>query len=311
MKKGKEIILLALVLITLVGGCHYEEIFPTAPDRVLLKSSPNNFQSICDPVAIPLRSAINKDVGFLLVSNNSTSVNIQFSALNKYSISEVHLWAGTDPEQVPQNKQKIPVPGKFTYKAEGKNIDIFNIKLADIYHIPEMLLEGKAIYLFAHAIFNDNETNESISVWSAGISFNENRWGTYSIFVCCHPFASGGCFAHRAYCGAPINEKNLVQRSLLTAQAIYADNGENIGNVIIRSGNIYFDFKPDWMFSGETPEVHAFGLNTSTESGTLIYSGAPQFQPQEPPYFISIDNNYPYYLIELKVQFCSTNKNWQ
>lgn len=265
--------------------------------------------SECDPVWIPLFTANETTIGNMVVSNTETKLDIEFVPSTPYIISNVQLWVGTDPNQVPKNRKNIPVPGKFKYKTNDQLKYTFSISLSEIYSIPEMLLEGKAVYIFAHATLTNSLTTDKFPVWSAGKAFNTNRWGTYSTYVCCHPLGGGGCFPHHAYCGEQINGINYFISGSSDKQKIYANNGEIIGNAFFTDEKIYFDFDQDWMFSGETPEVIVTGYTASETTGFDIYSGAPVWDTSEFLYCVPV-SDHNLYQIELLVQFCTTENNY-
>ncbi|QIA07908.1 hypothetical protein [Draconibacterium halophilum] len=298
----------ALLLISFMLSCTSEDLTDlnielpadVASENLVLKST--RLQPDCDPAWIPLFSEKRTTVGNLVVSNRDSKLEIEFVPGSSYSIREVQLWIGTDPKKVPKNRKNIPIPGKFDYKTSGQSTYTFSIKLSDIYDIPEMLLEGKVICIFAHALLLNKQTSKLFSAWSAGTTFGVKRWGTYSTYVCCHPTGGGGCFPHNAYCGKPIDGINYLQIAS-SNQKIYADNGEIIGNTYLSDGKIYFNFYQDWMLEDSEANIEIAGLNSLDKQAIAINDFIVE---RELGNFIIEVPKYNYYQVNLNVQYCTT-----
>lgn len=298
---------IVLIIGSLFWSCNSDELLVNTEENVILKGGHSGFQSLCNPIKYEMVAGMDTHLGYLEVSNNQTVLHVQYIADESVQITEVQLWVGVNKNNVPMNRNKIPIPGKFTYKASGKISYEFNIELNTIYNIPEMLLEGKLIYLFAHASFVNKESGKVESAWSEGQTFGTNRLGTYSEFSCCHPVGNAGCFPHKALGGVKINADYYYDNTIKGKQNITADLGENIGFVINDNQNIKFYFNQDWMFTDlGTPEVTITGYYAIGEEGHEIYSGPP-FSAQPPVYYyFGPVSHYNYYKIELNVQYCST-----
>lgn len=303
--KAKILVGMMLVVGSLFWSCQNEEILVLPEETLQLKSGMPGYVPICDPIAYDLIAGQNLVVGKMKVSNNANILNVEFEAKELLKFSEVQLWVGTNINNVPMNKNKIPLPGKFTYKAENLDEYCFSIQLSDIYEIPEMLLEGKPIFLFAHLKVKNINDDEYESAWSDGITLDSQRWGTYSEFSCCHPEGGGGgCFPHIAYGGIEIDGIKYYDNMEKGRQIITADIGEIIGDVENDKGILKFNFDQDWMFTDlASPEVIITGYYSPGEDGIEIYSGAP-LSPTPPIFYYCPVSYYNYYKIELNVQYC-------
>lgn len=285
-------------------GCEKGDHLIVPDENIQLKSVPGMpGQPGCDPVYIPLIAAQNSNVGYLIVSNDAEVLNVKYDASDSHTISEVHLWAGTEIANVPMNKNKVPVPGKFPYHAAGLDTYSFTINLAEIYKYPEMLLEGKPIYLFAYAVLVNNETGEQEAAWSAGETFGSKRWGMYSEFQCCPPDGNpSGCFPHIANCGSNISGVFYYDNRKAGDQLISADNGEVAGTVKYANGKFYFNFSQSWMFnsSADNP-VLINGYFEPDGEKTELYTGGPTLSYGEITVPVSF---YRFYELQLMIQYC-------
>ena len=296
-----------------ISGCEYDN-FITGPEKSFetkselvemnpaLKSGATGTIAGCEAECHWMVTKNNTPFGLMTVTNDLTHLRINIVGNSGITFEKVQLWVGTDLNDVPMNKNEIPLPGKFPYKA-GKMFEYnFSVKLSDIYLWPEELFGEKQIYIFAHAELL-NSTNDELSVWSEGYSFGTMRWGSYSAYFCCLPNGPG-CFPYTAVCGI-ISENNTLyfDNTSDTSQNIVADNGEVIGYVYRDNGNIYFDFSQDWMFTDLLPDpiVQVNGYSELNSEKTLIYNGIPN---TDGPNYVTVSSSYPLYEIKINVQHC-------
>ena len=300
--KTKVLFGMILVAGSLFWSCQKDEVLNLQEENLQLKSAPG--QSVCPPEYISLTTRQNTEVGNLVISNDIDFLYVTFVANGSYTLSETHLWAGVNEEDVPKNGNDIPTPGRFPFHSAISTDHSFTINLPDIY-LKSEVLEGKSVYLFAHAVLTNNETGETESAWSAGETFGTQRWGSYSVIQCCNPEENpSGCFSHTAKCGNMINGELYYDNTSGGDQNIYADNGEIAGTVIYTNDKFYFNFDQDWMFndSSTDPLVLINGYSGPGGDLTFLYSGDPEFNfggsdTVSVPY-------YPYYTLELKIQYC-------
>ena len=301
--KAKVLFGMILVAGSLFWSCQKEEVLNLPEENLQLKSVPG--QSVCQPEFIPLVTRQNTDVGSLVILNDSDFLYVTFVANDSYTISETHLWVGVNVDDVPQNGNDIPTPGKFPFRSTISADHSFTINLSDIY-LKSEILEGKSVYLFAHTVLTNNETGETESAWSAGETFGTQRWGSYSVIQCCNPEENpSGCYPHLANCGNKMYGESLYYDNISGGdQDIYTDNGEIAGTIIYTNNKFYFNFYQDWMFNSLStdPLVLINGYSEPGGDSTLLYSGDPEFN------FGGSDtvsvSNFQYYKLELKIQYC-------
>ncbi len=120
-----------------------------------MKSATIVKENDCSPASYFLVTQKNWEVGLITVSNDENVLTVEFTG-SGLPVSKVQLWVGTDPSLVPKTSKNIPVPGKFPYKAS--DYTTFHIPLSDLFTLlPEGSYDGKEVYIFAHAEFEDTE----------------------------------------------------------------------------------------------------------------------------------------------------------
>lgn len=288
-------------------GCNKNEtLLLPEYEQARLKSASAVIQKECFPVSYYLVTQKNREVGMIVVSNDENFLIVEFSE-NGLPVSEVQLWVGTDPSMVPRNKQNVPLPGKFLFKAS--DYAAFRIPLSDLFEpVPGGSFDGMEVYIFAHAEYTDAEIEgrSEESAWSEGIPFGTTRWGSYSVYtVCAQP---KGCFPHTALGGdLYAGGVNYYDNTVGGAQAIQADNGKMAGTVIYISGTLSFSFNQEWMFTDllPAPSVVVSGYTDfppGSGAPVIVFEGEPTYNQQ----FITVEDLpfYDYYKIELKLQEC-------
>lgn len=300
--KAKVLFGMILAAGCIFWSCQKDEVLNLPEENLQLKSAPG--QSVCQPEYISLTTRQNTDVGYLVIFNDIDFLYVTFVANDSYTISETHLWAGVNEEDVPKNGNDIPTPGRFPFHSAISTDHSFTINLSDIY-LKSEILEGKPVYLFAHSVLTNNETKETESAWSAGETFETQRWGSYSVVQCCNPEGNpSGCYPHVANCGNMLNGELYYDNTSGGDQNIYADNGEIAGTLIYNNDKFYFNFDQDWMFTSllSDPLVLIYGYLEPGGDSTLLYSDDPDSNFGGPD-TVSVPY-YPYYTLELKIQYC-------
>ena len=303
--KTKVLIGMILVLGSVVWSCNDKESVLFVEEGIQLKSE--TFASSllpCDPEYIPLIAGQNADIGNLIVYNDFDILRVEFQANLSHTLSEVHLWIGTEISEVPVNKNNIPIVGKFPFHAKQTSDYSFTIDLSDIDE-PEVLLDGKPIYLFAHAIVVDDVTGEVETAWSAGECLSSNRWNMYTTYSCClKSGGTSGCYPHPAMCGRIIDGEYFYDNKKAGDQIIYTENGKVAGTIIYDQGKFTFNFSQNWMFTGllGDPIIDINGYYKPDGDATLLFSDAPPDKSYG-PYTVSV-SYYPYYKLKLNIQNC-------
>ena len=127
----------------------------------------------CKEVSFDLIAGQNINTGNVIVSNDNKNMYVTYKSGNGWKIKEIHLYAGTF-ENIPVNKQGVPVPGQFPVK-ESFNPPVemvtYEIPLANLPECP---------FVLAHAVVAKDGQEET--AWGKGeLSFEEafdiSRWG--------------------------------------------------------------------------------------------------------------------------------------
>ncbi|HYQ56467.1 MAG TPA: hypothetical protein VEP89_03890 [Draconibacterium sp.] len=310
--KAKVLLGMLLLITTLNWSCidlvlvNSEDEMVTVENNIVLEESSLKSGGVGKTFSLQLKDK--KSVGTMTLGNNSTTLSVMFNGNPEYELREVHLWVGTNPNEVPANKQNKPVPGWFTYKSSGENDYQFEIKQEEIgpgYDLDS----GSEIYLFVHANVMNKNTGKEESAWSEGeyLSDNLQLAISYSTYT---PIGGGGCFPHLAFCGEMIDGTYYYDITKKIGN-IVADNGEVIGTASYLDKEIRFDFDQDWMFSDDTPRVVIRGYNKPGGKAFEVYSGNPLAPSPPMYYYYGPLTKYKYYSIELNVQYCTTDNNYQ
>ena len=132
------------------------------------------------------------DAGSVTVSNDSDSIYITVHATYGFqnTTEQIKVWVGTSLDQLPVNKQGVPIPGKFPYKktmALGENEYTFSISLSSL-----DASCSSSLHVYVHAdVYSDFE-NTPDTAWG-GDTCQESqdsgakRWVCSGIYqaVCC------------------------------------------------------------------------------------------------------------------------------
>ncbi|RIJ47208.1 hypothetical protein D1614_15740 [Maribellus luteus] len=305
-----------VVLLSCFTSCNYDSYLLPQNEELLassemlqtnetgLKSAEILPGSMCEPVWIPLLHKDQLEVGAMILSNSQSQLFIELKGNDQFEIESIQLWAGNKFSLLPANKNDQPLPGQFPYKMakqDAYHLIIDQNMIGPNYYFPE----GKKLYIIAHAEAIDKQTGEKKSAWSCGQLLNTKSGASYTEYYPCIPTGGGGCFPHLAFCGPESNGNYYFDNTLEeNTQHITADNEELIGSVRYEEGKIIFNFSQDWSFFGNTPIASLFGCDTPGGELTELESG-PLEQLYDDFYITSA--YYPYYVIQLNVQYCTTS----
>jgi hypothetical protein len=95
-----------------------------------------------DPFKRDLIAGRSIKVGDVLVWNDEHYLYVKYVTSDDWYITEVHLEVATNPSSIPQAKGN-PIPGKFTYKAEGLWTQEYQFTISWV--------AGTTLYIAAHA----------------------------------------------------------------------------------------------------------------------------------------------------------------
>lgn len=295
-----KVMAVALLLSVSAPGC----ITLTEPEipanATLLKSAGMGIEPACPTVTYTLMTRKMVPVGEMVVSNNNEYLQVVINVMSPYVAERVNLWVGAPSSRVSINGKGMPVPEKFKIKAEGAYENVFLIRLSDIYNIaPGAKCHEKELAIFAQVRTGNTETEgpDEIMAWSEG--------GEKCIYTTCCKTGGGGCFPYNASGGDNfVNGLYYYNNTAGGKQNITAENSVTAGWVQWNSDKLTFTFNQDWTFSGQQPSLEIIGLDDTGGTPTTLYSGEPPSNIMG-VYSVSI-SYYPYYLINYKLQYCTT-----
>lgn len=154
-------------------SCQKDELLQNAELKVAV------IDDECEPyMEYEILAGQHTNVGKLVVSNDETTLTIEYVFNDPALVKEVHLWVGTEPypEDIPFG------PGQFPYKDDVAPIQTkWEIPLASIFG-DEADPCNVQVYILAHAALTNGET-----AWSKGPATG-NNWSMYSLYtICCNP----------------------------------------------------------------------------------------------------------------------------
>jgi hypothetical protein len=179
------VVIAAILLSMIVGSCKKDISDPSLPKHTL--------KSDCGQSSYTLWAGQNINAGNLLVWNDETNLYIEYQITStdpNLALNELHLWAGKDINECPDNNNGNPKVGQFPYYANPtsstpagypyltNSLDYtLTIPLNDIQASCEDI-----VYVAAHG----KSTTETM--WGAGTRFvpSGGNWATYSTYtICC------------------------------------------------------------------------------------------------------------------------------
>jgi hypothetical protein len=117
------------------------------------------------------------DVGDVLVWNDEDYLYVKYETTDDWYISEVHLEVATDLSSIPQAKGN-PIPGKFTYKAEGLWTQEY------VFTIPLSWDAGTTLCIAAHAkVWDASSVAHACIVSDTQTMVKERRSGNEASFT--------------------------------------------------------------------------------------------------------------------------------
>ena len=259
MKKGLLLMALAMFLF----ACQKEEFAPDGNNLLLKSATVENFSPNCGASSFTLFAGKTINVGNLVVSNDDNYLKVEYLVKEGYSISEVHLWVGTDPGSVPKSsgKNAAPVPGQFPYKLKDAGEYVFYIPLSSLIQGD---ICGASLYIYAHAVVGDE------TAWSEGTPFGGPRWGWYSTYtVCCDDRQEQGdeyeCTEETGFGGSLIGAGSawwyVFDTNGAATQPIYAGQNLTDATVTISNGTLKIDLG-SWELQDVDEPVKVQGYNT-------------------------------------------------
>ncbi len=297
MKKGLLLLALALVFF----ACQKDEFAFDGNDFLLKSANVENFTPNCASSSFTLFAGQTINVGNLLVSNDDDYLKVEYQVNEGYQISEVHLWVGANPNDVPKSRGKnpSPVPGQFPYKLINAGKYVFYIPLNNLLGTD---ICSKQLYIYAHAVVG-NET-----AWSEGTAFGGSRWGWFSTYtVCCDERIPQGdeyvCIDETGFGGSTAGGGSAWWFYFDTQgdsnQPIYAGQKMTDGTVTFANGTFTINLG-SWELQDVVEPVKVQGYNTLPRSRPA----AGQFKTYKGKDLVFSVNGWRFYVIHLDIKKC-------
>ncbi len=154
--------------------------------------------AVCPTVCWPLIAGQTINAGTLCVTNDKDNLYLTYDLTNNLdTISEIHVWIGSDLANLPKTKKGIPIPGQFPFiRSFNPAVNSYtlvvpfdDLMVQDGYE--NLCPAGKSLYIVAHAA--TNVSGQAQTAFGGDQCYNTlltepGRWwclGSYA--VCCDP----------------------------------------------------------------------------------------------------------------------------
>jgi hypothetical protein len=157
-------------------------------------------QTACPPTVWDLTAGQTIKVGNVTVTNDANNIYVTYTLTQPcWEFGTLHLWIGSDLNNVPKNNQGIPVPGQFcqatgsggacyTPSGSGTTSYTFTIPFSQLGIQDVTLACGiTPLYIFTHAEVNGTcNGNGSETAWGGPTPGTGPRWYFYGSYtICC------------------------------------------------------------------------------------------------------------------------------
>ena len=134
-------------------------------------------QAVCGAALVtPLYAGQSLYAGTVTVSNDAANIYVEYTTVDPWVISDIHLAVADSLAGIPQTKRGNPIPGHFSNSA------IFDPEVTDYtVVIPRgTFLPGQTLYVAAHAIVQAPAGSGGTQTgWGFGPGFPGANWATY------------------------------------------------------------------------------------------------------------------------------------
>ena len=151
------------------------------------------------------------EAGEVTAKVNGSNLEVTFSTIDGWQLSEAHLWVGRSINDIPQTKTGNPIPGKFPYNSGalgGASTFTFNIPLDSTGLNFSCPADPVEYYLAAHASVqkpNGSGGYQTETGWSEGSPItSKGNWATFStLSMTCNCAKVGSAKCETAFAKAP------------------------------------------------------------------------------------------------------------
>lgn len=141
--------------------------------------APSGSSSAALSATEPLIAGKNIDAGILTITRDERNIYVEYAANSNYLIGETHLWIGTSVSDVPQNKQGIVVPGKFSWSRTYSPA-----VSSAIVTVPITWADSTELFVFAHASLIGATASVAGETAFAGTNvYDSKRWTYYAKYA--------------------------------------------------------------------------------------------------------------------------------
>lgn len=160
--------------------------------------APGFSETTCEPTVWDLTAGQHYDVGSITVSNDDVNVYVTYTLdFPGATFGSLHLWMGSDLDNLPANDNGTPIPGQFCqadggacYGATGLTTYTFAMPFADLAlpGVPDVC--GAELYVVTHAevlvdLDGDGEVDDE-TAFGGDQPGPGPRWWFYGVYtVCC------------------------------------------------------------------------------------------------------------------------------
>jgi hypothetical protein len=147
--------------------------------------------AVCEPRVFPLTAGQTINVGNVTVTNDATNLYVTYNLNAPATFGTIHLWVGTDLNNLPKSGGGAPIPGQFRYHATPTGLSYtFTIPLQDgvFIDVAQACSPVPAkVYIVAHAEVDTNgsQAGGGETAWGGDTPGPGRRWWFYGAYTMC------------------------------------------------------------------------------------------------------------------------------
>ncbi len=129
----------------------------------------------------------NIDAGTVTATVTGTNLEVTYTTMDGWELTEAHLWVGSNISDMPQSRKGNPIPGQFPYKSPditGQTSYTFQVPLGETGLAFKCPGDDAMYYLASHAALRKDVGGGSYQTetgWSDGARIvAKGNWATYS-----------------------------------------------------------------------------------------------------------------------------------
>lgn len=177
-------------VVVLLAGCTMDGGFGPTTGSGDLESQALRFvvdEQMVDAVSAVLYAGQTINVGTVDLSMEDNILTLTYNTTGDWVLQEVHMAIGLTFGAIPTNRAGNPTIGLFPYAATGLggvSSYSFSIPLEEVLNLTEEELDGKSLYIAAHAVVSNPVTGSRETAWGAGERITgRGNWATFFVFT--------------------------------------------------------------------------------------------------------------------------------